>query len=103
MKNPEIHYILDVSTAHVCEADTVLLNTTPTRDGTNVVLDILEYGYLIYVPGEDLSVEDWDNLLDEGYSTDFINLFVEAQNHGCTHIRLDPDGRIYEDLPEFIW
>jgi len=101
-EKPEIEKSLVVSTAHISEQDKDHLETeAETNTAPTLVVYKYEYGYIIFVGS---SIEEIiDDGLTETYSLALCNLIKLAKDNGCTYLKLDCDGIIYEDLKTFDW
>jgi hypothetical protein len=98
----EIAKMLVVSTGHITQEESEILENHPIGHITNI-----SYGYLIWVP-TDIEEGYYPHNLQTGSSNSFIlpnvfNLIVYAQQLGCYWLRLDSDGPIEEYLPHFEW
>ena len=93
--NPYIEKMLDISTAHVTEHDTELLN----NDDTPIVAYKYEFGHFVCI-NDELTIKE---LLDYGYTQEFCTIVGIALENECSLIKLDGDGIIYQDLKTFEW
>ena len=84
--------MLDISTAHISqETSKILAENSPD----NYILSIpFEYGWIVYA-----------NELFEGDKKpeDLRTVIKYAQRKGCEWIKLDSDGDLVPELPEYEW
>lgn len=93
----------DISTAHTTRKDDDLLRRYASDPNNPLVVYPFPYGYWICVPGEnDVRLSEIE-MLSFGYSSNLIALIILAQSEGVSWIKLDRDGRIYENLERFDW
>jgi hypothetical protein len=95
--NPPTHetwimHVPTVSTQHISPADNARLQQDDIGNGP--VMAALNPGYL-------LSIDDLAEF--EGYSDAFLHLLETFHHLGFHHLRLDPDGNLLDDLPQFEW
>lgn len=57
-----------------------------------------EYGWIIYI-GDEEAV----SVFSSNYSEGLKLLVLFAVSLDCKHLRLDADGPIYEEFPEYDW
>ena len=99
--NPFLVKSLDISTGHLTQLETNLLDEAVKGESENpVVAYKYEYGYFVYVPTENL---DYLALAEYGYSMQFINILKRAKELGCKYVQFDGDGIQYDDLETFSW
>lgn len=101
----------DVNTGHISEADAKTLaedsdatasSNLPTGVGTDsLTVFAYDYGFFVHIPDD--KDEETINLLASRYSPELITLYKQAQEQGCTFLRLDADGEPYEELRTFNW
>ena len=87
----EIGTFMVFSTRHISQEDAEQLTQDPGRFAAD------EYQFWV-----------WTGYVDEDpygprLSPTVRNLLTIAKAEGCTYIRLDGDGPVYEDLPQFEW
>jgi hypothetical protein len=99
--NPFLVKSLDISTGHLTKLETNLLDEAAKGESENPVIAYrYEYGYFVYVPGEDT---DYLAIAEYGYSMQFINILRRAKELGCKYAQFDGDGIQYDDLETFSW
>lgn len=82
-----------ISTAHIRPEDDARLQADDIGNGP--VMADLKPGWL-------LLIEDFhDNF--NGYSDAFLHLLETFHHLGFHYLRLDPDGNVLDDLPQFEW
>ena len=87
----EIGTFMVFSTRHISHEDAEQLPQDPGRFAADEYQFWVWTGYAAKDPcGPDLSPT-------------VRNLLKIAKAEGCTYIRLDGDGPVYEDLPQFQW
>ena len=94
-----VNKYVDCSTVHITPADAKLLESGMLE---HVVSYSLEgYGFFIYLSDE----ETVESINKDGFSKEFVELYVNARFTGATHLRLDCDGPEYEGRTTFehIW
>lgn len=94
MKSPFIFEVLDISTAHMTQADATQLQENLE---SFPAYELGEYGWLCYV-GE--LEENWPM---HKVSATLRDIMKQAKELGCDYVRFDRDGREYDDLPKFDW
>lgn len=113
----EIEKMLVVSTSHITRAD----NDQLTKDGfastdypikiskrakflnpSLIVTQLYEYGFIIFVGDGDEPML-WEYEFDDKYSLALKNLLIMARELGCRYLKVDRDGKEYEDLEKFEW
>ena len=96
---------LDISTAHVSEQDMKTMALDPDTVSVYYYKRRSWEGAFIHVSWDsiDNDPEYRQRLLDAGFSEEFVNIIWAARNLGCTFIRIDSDGPIYDEFPEFDW
>jgi len=102
IKNPCIKKVLDVSFEHILESDERLLKNA----GKNPISTVYEYdyGYFVVIPQDmDVFEDEANNLKKNGYSEEFISLFLTAKELGCSYLQLDSEGETYSELTKFNW
>jgi hypothetical protein len=105
-KRPYIGKMLDVSTSHITENDAKLLDESDSKKQSSISRNPLSafskgVGWLVNIPATDEEV--FKEILNYGYSNEFVELVKVALNHDCDWINLDCDGAEIEDLPKFDW
>jgi hypothetical protein len=96
--------VLDISTCHVTQKDTELLEQDDCpvtgypygpKDDT--------YGHLVHL-NEDAKdfAADMKAAKSYGFSSAFIKICKAAREKHCAYVRFDRDGAMY-DLPSFDW
>ena len=95
---------LDCSTSHITEDDSIILKGDYLNDGF-VPISVAKYGYgfIIFLPDLSQIEEDLKEVIDRGYSTDFIALIRYANQQGATLIVLDRDGSSIPGLNNNDW
>ena len=99
----ELEKVLTISTAHITEATSELLDANEARDTVSYTKD--EYGWLVYVPeamaptpgnneGEDPS---------ENRPMDLHACMLFACKLGCTWLMLDRDAEQIDELTTYEW
>jgi hypothetical protein len=98
----EIEHELILSTAHIRRSDSILLEQLRNRKDHLIPVDSFEDGWIIptYVVAHR---EDFNEWRKEGLSEELIALVRLAHHIGCKRLRLDADGQIRDDLPQFDW
>lgn len=99
--DPKVRLILDLSTAHVSEPTSLMLNTwaeLATPPGAAIVHSKGEYGWMVYVPSEMPSREERHLIPDDLWA-----VMVKAHSLGCDWIMFDRDGDTMEGLDVFDW
>ena len=92
----EIQKVFVASLEHVTRSDREELTTA--YPGWAVIQ--YDTGFYIYLKEE----SEWDEVEDfDEYSYAFRKLVALARHLGCTHLRLDEDGEVYEGLETFNW
>lgn len=95
----EIEKNLVVSTCHITEKDTRLLDRACSAYLAGLTVYSTEYWYMIH-----LNMEIIKNL-EERFSPEFVNLYKFAATHPekFTFLKLDCDADIISDFPTFDW
>jgi|LakMenE01Jun11ns_1017448.scaffolds.fasta_scaffold9687637_2 hypothetical protein len=93
----EIERVLVLSTGHISEADSKLL------DAGTIPCTRYEYGYLIYVGERKDLQEAREQLIPTGISAALYYLLLLTVDKKCTWLKLDRDGPVRTDLPLFNW
>jgi hypothetical protein len=87
-----IMHVPVINTCHIQQEDDARLSQDDIGNGP--VMADLKPGYLLSI----------DDLADfEGYSDAFLHLLETFHNLGFHYLRLDPDGNVLDDLPQFDW
>ena len=94
--NYEFLKVLVVSTAHITEETSKMLNENPCYASD-------DYGYFVFNKANWKGDEPFYNNLYELEPTDLKQVFELAQKLSCTYIRFDQDGPIYPDLKTYEW
>lgn len=95
-----IRKLLDISTAHITQS-TDKDFTNKTGDYNRIVVDSIEYGYLITISDFydiEAFAENWNNV-----SQDLKDIINYARSLDCDFIKLDCDAEIMDDLPQYEW
>ena len=114
LNNVEIEKNLVVSTGHITKEDDKLL--TKENDlleraeklSMKTVVELVvhpqpyDYGYYICTV-EKLSERDVTAMKKFGYSDALINLLKISHDNNCSFLKLDRDGKVYDELPTFKW
>jgi hypothetical protein len=92
-----------ISTAHITITDDKVLACQTCEYG--LVMAILQPGYLLHISGYLLHISDLHDDADfpKGISAELKDLCLKFAAIGYDYLRLDPDGDILEDLPQFDW
>lgn len=102
-----IQKFLDISTGHMQRHDDELLTFEVDTPASSFPLRVIghDYGYWVRVPlgGEDVLISHVNDLLELGFSDDFINLLKAAAKEGCWWINFDCDADTVENFPLFNW
>ena len=93
----EIERALVLSTGHITEADSKLL------DAGTVPCTRYEYGYLIYVGDRKNWREERKHYVNTGMSAALDQLLLLTVAKQCTWLKIDRDGPIRADLSSFEW
>ena len=100
MSNPAyIRKILDISTAHVSENTSILLNEWAISCFVRpaIVYDKKDYGWLVYVPSEPGKETEPD------FPEDLRSCIELARSHGCDWIMFDCDSTTIDELNVYEW
>ena len=89
----EIEKTLVASTVHIEQDDIDTLNIDEAWR-----LNPYEYGIIIYI-GDEESINVFSSDYSEGLN--LLTLFAVSLN--CQYLKLDPDGPIYEEFPQYDW
>lgn len=96
-----IYEYLDISTAHITEADHELLTSGETGVDHSVIVESYNGpAFWVFVDDEH---EVKDRLLEDGFSAAFIKIFMFAQSRKIWWIRFDDDGVVHEQFAKFDW
>jgi hypothetical protein len=93
-KHLEIQKYLVVSTVHITEEEDEYLHDDVYSQLSVYTTD---YGHSIFVPHENL--KEFEGMVGKNV----LSLLKIAKKNGCCYLKLDRDGFIYEDLPQFDW
>lgn len=93
---------LDVSTCHITEQDNQLLGSDCDASQTTAIASRKGGGYFVHVFHDDIE-ENEQELLQVGYSREFIRLIQIARAEGASWICLHSDGPDTDFLPAFTW
>ena len=113
INNLEIEKNLVVSTGHITKKDDELLTKesemleekeTLFSDSLELVVfpQPFDYGYYICTV-EKLSDRDIKVMKKFGYSNALIDLIKLSHDNGCSFLKLDRDGKLYNELPIYDW
>lgn len=91
---------LDISTAHITEKDSKILEFLATT-GTYPIYDTY-FGFIVLFP-LDVVEETTQQLAAEDLSSAFDNVVRYAANQKCDLINLDCDASIIKELETFEW
>ncbi len=92
---------LDLSTAHMTEADSRILETA-AEIGVRVILH--DYGWWIHVPEAGSEAEEADTEMKAaGMSDAFRAVIDSARYRGCRWVNFDQDADEDDDLPVSEW
>lgn len=98
----ETYILLDISTAHISREDDIFLKLEARTPGSfpGSVHEV-DHGFFIWLCGQEISTEGfvWEAAISEAFKK-LIELAIEL-NIG--YIRLDSDGKVYDDLETFDW
>lgn len=91
----DIEKVLTLSTAHLTKATGDLMSDEPER--LAMTIWNAEYGWFLYAGAA--------NPLPDRYviPDDLAACMALATREGCTWLRLDRDGDLVEELPEYEW
>ena len=92
----EIEKTMVFSTAHIPEKDNKSLKNELVF---RLCVYQYDYGFLIHIPDDD----DLESLKDVAGLENIYRILEIAQRSGCSYIRLDCDGPVYDHLPTFDW
>jgi len=93
----EIYQVIALSTGHITEADSKLLEELATSTDATMIMG-REYGFFIK-----LFMDDLDSNLRDRYSEELKTIITEAYNAGFQMIELDRDAPFISTLPTFNW
>lgn len=93
-----IQSVLVMSTGHVTEQDSVLLEKWVTDLQTPFWVVSTSYGWMVWVDPD--SIPD---MLDKGGSPALGQLIQVARDNGCDWLRLDADVPMNDGFPTFDW
>ncbi len=85
-----IQKYLDVSTEHLTDRDVILLNCDHYKFPARVIPH--EYGWWISVPDKEIIHNRTRQMIKDGCSESFVELFIMASNSDCWWINLDMDA-----------
>ncbi len=85
-----IQNYLDASTAHITDRDVILLKCEHYKFPSRIIAH--EYGWWISVPDKESIQESTRQMLKDGCSSSFVELFIIASNSDCWWINLDMDA-----------
>jgi hypothetical protein len=95
--------IMEVSTRHITQGDTALLdNDCHDSSSAVVVFRKDDFGYFVHVPHNDVE-ESERGMRDVGYSEALIELIRIARNEGASWVCMDSNGSNTDKLPAFDW
>ena len=89
----EIERTLVASTIHIEVDDIDLLNMDDAWR-----MNRYDYGTIIYIGDEEAT-----NVFSSNYSEGLKLLVLFAVSLNCKYLKLDADGPIYEEFPEYDW
>jgi len=97
----EVEKTMVFSTAHISKEQASKLNMESLKPESSFrfYIDPYEYGYLIHIS----ELEDFEDLKDVAGLENIYRILVIAQRSGCSYIKLDCDGPVYDHLPTFDW
>jgi len=97
----ETHTTLVISTAHIRECDSALLDSD--EQDTFAIYDT-GYGWRVFVGWhEDDNDSSIASAARAGYSEEFQHLVKEARRWKCKYLEIDCDGPEVKGIPEFNW
>ena len=96
-----VQTVLDMSTCHVTEADTKILDKN--EFDSPIVVYKYDEGYFIPIPNQVYTKGMGKGLVKYGYSKEFANIVDICMNQKYDFLRLDCDGKEYDQLPKFNW
>jgi hypothetical protein len=103
IKDPEISKHLIISTIHISPNDVELLRIFD-RNGQGIVADEYPYGYRVHCFIEDgLHDVIKTNLIEKGFSKEFVAIMFIAHELECDWVDFDQDGPEYPELFQFEW
>ena len=108
---PEFIKVFDCSTGHINEQDDSLLGLDRRNLGTPdpvlfqplIVQELYGGARLISTWDGDDFAELNETMLRFGYTQELFNLLEYAHSQGCGYLKLDRDGPLYNDVPQFEW
>jgi len=95
----EIERTLVLSTSHITEEDSRLLNPDV---GCLAIIDS-GYGWFIRIPDKDGFEGLAEQLKENGLSACVFALMQLADSHNCNWLHLDSDGPVIDSLPQHHW
>lgn len=98
----EIEKALVISTGHIPESDTELLDESGNIPLPSVTLK--EYGWIIALSVDaEIQTETRNSLEKLGFSSVLIKLVKLAQDNDVSFLIFDSDGQILDGFPTFEW
>ena len=99
MPKLEIQRVLVLSTVHISRADAAVLRQLSDHElVTGPVVYAYPEGYWIHMGDEMYEYEEVPQLSKAFYAAAKL-----AQKNGCQFLRLDCDGQVRANLPQFNW
>lgn len=87
---------LDVSTCHITQEDSELLD-----NADSLIVTKREHGWLVHVP--ELKCIEFNEILEEGFSNSLIKVLAKALMLNCNFILFDCDANEHADLDTHDW
>lgn len=98
----KIRRFADVSTCHITEEDSALLEAIDHINGV-VASSSFEYGFLLRISSIDKDDNQQANIKAAGFSNAFCNLMKLCAEAELEGIQIDRDGAEYAELERFEW
>lgn len=97
-REPYVERVMDCSACHMTLKDSERL------DNSWAALTSYknDYGHFVVVPPLEFE-RAAQIILADGFSMEFVNVLRLAKANDCALLRMDCDGVVYEDLPQFDW
>lgn len=100
IKHPEIYKTFICSTAHIRKEDSDRLDKNKSDF---LMFDLYPFGWNIIIDPSYKEEGFKKNFIEDGFSEEFYNILITAEELGCNRLCLDKDGSEYEELPKFDW
>lgn len=92
----------DISTGHVTESDSDLLERFAEDDNRLPVVAMYEEGFVLHVTYDTVDEQE-EELREAGASDSLIGILRRAREEGFHYIILDRDAEQYSSLPKHDW